>query len=123
MTSYNATTYTSAAQGFTDSLNSTEIKSVRGRKGIVCKFIPKKTRWVGDYWKYLIALRKMHQEDLRKGTYHFVDLTDNCCGNKSPVKRLAFNLCSDDISGFEPLAHILHSRRLTRLLHEEAIQE
>lgn len=56
MMSDNATTYTSAAQELTDSLNSEEIRSVLGREGIVWKFIPKKAPWFGGYWERLIGV-------------------------------------------------------------------
>ena len=59
MISDNASTYQSAADELTQLLNSSELTSQLGNRGIEWKFIPKRAPWNGRFWERLIGLTKL----------------------------------------------------------------
>ena len=62
MISDNASTYQSAAAELTQLLNSSELTSQLGNRGIEWKFIPKRAPWYGGFWERLIGLTKLSLE-------------------------------------------------------------
>ena len=59
MISDNASTYQSAAEELAQLLNSSELKSQLGNRGIEWIFIPKRAPWYGGLWERLIGLTKL----------------------------------------------------------------
>ena len=126
MMSDNATTYTSATQELTDSLNSAEIRSVLGWEGIVWKFIPKKAPWFGGYWECLISLTKSSiKKTLGRAHITLLTLQTIVVEIEALLNDQPLTYVSDDVLDLEPStpAHILHGRRLTRLSHEGALAD
>jgi transposase InsO family protein len=59
MISDNASTYQSAAEELAQLLNSSELKSQLGSRGIERKFVPKRAPWYDGFWERLIGLTKL----------------------------------------------------------------
>ena len=120
MMSDNATTYTS------ELTDSTEIRSMLGREGIAWKFIPKRGPWFGGYWEHLIGLTKgAIKKTLGRACITLLSLQTIIVEIEALLNDRPLTYVSDDISDLKLLtpAHILHGRRLTRLLHEGALAD
>ena len=120
MISDNASTYQSAADELTQLLNSSELTSQLGNRGIEWKFIPKRAPWYGGFWERLIGLTKLSLKKVLGKTNITLDELQTITAeieailNDHPITYVTSEL--DDEEPLTP-SHLLYGRRITNLPH------
>ena len=120
MISDNASTYQSAAEELSQLLNSPELKSQLGSRGIEWKFIPKRALWYGGFWERLIGLTKLSlKKVLGKANITLEELQTITTEIEAVLNDRPITYISSELDDDEPLtpSHLLYGRRITNLPH------
>ena len=120
MISDNASTYQSAAEELSQLLNSPELKSQLGSRGIEWKFIPKRAPWYGGFWERLIGLTKLSlKKVLGKANITLEELQTITTEIEAVLNDRPITYISSELDDDEPLtpSHLLYGRRITNLPH------
>ena len=120
MISDNASTYQSAADELTKLLDSSQLMSELGNRGIEWKFIPKRAPWYGGFWERLIGLTKLSlKKVLGKTNITLDELQTITVEIEAVLNDRPLTYVSSEIDDAEPLtpSHLLYGRRITNLPH------
>ena len=120
MISDNASTYQSAADELTKLLDSSQLMSELGNRGIEWKFIPKRAPWYGGFWERLIGLTKLSlKKVLGKTNITLDELQTITVETEAVLNDRPLTYVSSEIDDAEPLtpSHLLYGRRITNLPH------
>ena len=117
----NASTYLAAADELQQLLHSEQLTEVMGRRGILWRFIPKRTPWYGGWWERLIGLTKMSlKKVLGRSRVSLPVLQTLVVEVEAILNDRPLTYVSPDPGDEEPLtpAHLLHGHRIISLPHE-----
>ena len=120
MISDNASTYQSAADQLTKLLNSSQITSELGNRGIEWKFIPKRGPWYCGFWERLIGLTKLSLKKVLDKTNITLDELQTITAEiEAVLNDRPLTYVSSELDDEEPLtpSHLLYDRRITYLPH------
>ena len=126
MMSDNASTYLSAAEDLKGMLNSKELETSLGRRGVTWKFIPKRAPWFGGYWERLIGLTKATLKKVLGRAHISLPMLQTLVVEvEATLNDRPLTYLSDDLRDPQPLtpSSLLYGRRITALPYRTVTEE
>ena len=126
MMSDNASTYLSAAEDLKGMLNSKELETSLGRRGVTWKFIPKRAPWFGGYWERLIGLTKATLKKVLGRAHISLPMLQTLVVEvEATLNDRPLTYLSEDLRDPQPLtpSSLLYGRRITALPYRTVTEE